>query len=169
MEKPAEHQVNSHKALGKKVQYVTGPSFKYPGQSPYTLTDGMLGSLKHNDGLWQGFQSENVEFTIDLGSSMDIQKISVNCLQNQDPWIFLPLNIDFEGSDDGSQFKEIGQSSIEFVKSDEVKTHRFEVNLAELQKYRYIKIVIRTIGKVPEWHWGAGGDAWIFIDEVTIL
>lgn len=169
MEKPAEHKVNFHKAVGKKVQYLTEPSFKYPGDSPYTLTDGMMGSLKHNDGLWQGFQDEKVEFVIDLGTSMDVKSIGINCLQNQNPWIFLPLMVEFQGSDDGSLFKEIGQSSLECSKNDEVKCHRFEVDLASPLKYRYLKVSIQTIGKVPEWHWGAGGNAWIFIDEVTVF
>ncbi len=33
---------------------------------------------------------------------------------------------------------------------------------------RYVKVIAKNFGKLPEWHQGAGGDAFIFIDEITI-
>ena len=33
---------------------------------------------------------------------------------------------------------------------------------------RYIKVKATNFGKLPAWHQGAGGDAFIFIDEITI-
>jgi hypothetical protein len=35
------------------------------------------------------------------------------------------------------------------------------------QKIRYIKIRAVNFGQLPEWHLGAGGDAFIFVDEIT--
>ena len=36
------------------------------------------------------------------------------------------------------------------------------------KKYRYIKIIAKKLGKLPEWHLGAGGKSWIFIDEIEV-
>ena len=33
---------------------------------------------------------------------------------------------------------------------------------------RYVKVKAYNFGKLPEWHQGFGGDAFIFIDEITI-
>ena len=33
---------------------------------------------------------------------------------------------------------------------------------------KYVKVKAYNFGKLPEWHQGAGGDAFIFIDEITI-
>ena len=33
---------------------------------------------------------------------------------------------------------------------------------------RYIKIVAKNFGKLPSWHAGEGGDAFIFVDELEI-
>ena len=33
---------------------------------------------------------------------------------------------------------------------------------------RYIKVFAKNYGKLPDWHLGAGGQAWIFVDEITI-
>ena len=36
------------------------------------------------------------------------------------------------------------------------------------QRARYIRIRAHNYGKIPSWHAGAGGDAWIFVDEIII-
>jgi hypothetical protein len=33
---------------------------------------------------------------------------------------------------------------------------------------RYIKVFAKNYGKIPKWHLGAGGNAYIFTDEVII-
>lgn len=33
---------------------------------------------------------------------------------------------------------------------------------------RYVKVIAYNSGKLPEWHQGYGGDAFIFIDEITV-
>jgi hypothetical protein len=35
-------------------------------------------------------------------------------------------------------------------------------------KARYIKVVAENVGKLPSWHGGAGLDAYVFVDEITI-
>jgi len=32
---------------------------------------------------------------------------------------------------------------------------------------RYLKIIAQNIGVCPEWHPGAGGKAWVFVDEIV--
>jgi len=33
---------------------------------------------------------------------------------------------------------------------------------------RYVRAVLRNSGKLPAWHLGAGGDSWVFADEVIV-
>jgi hypothetical protein len=33
---------------------------------------------------------------------------------------------------------------------------------------RYVRVKARTYGKLPSWHPGSGGDAWIFVDEIIV-
>ena len=35
-------------------------------------------------------------------------------------------------------------------------------------KARYIKVFAKNFGTIPEWHLGAGGEGFIFIDEIDI-
>jgi hypothetical protein len=36
------------------------------------------------------------------------------------------------------------------------------------QNARYIRIRAVNYGKIPTWHPGSGGDAWIFVDEIVV-
>ena len=33
---------------------------------------------------------------------------------------------------------------------------------------KYIKVKVENYGICPDWHLGAGGNAWLFVDELTI-
>ena len=38
----------------------------------------------------------------------------------------------------------------------------------ENTKAKYLKVIAKTVGKLPQEHPAAGSDAWIFVDEVII-
>jgi hypothetical protein len=46
-------------------------------------------------------------------------------------------------------------------------TQNLEAVVADV-KTRYVKIVGISMGKVPAWHPGAGGQSWIFCDEIWV-
>jgi hypothetical protein len=48
------------------------------------------------------------------------------------------------------------------------KLQNCEFNSATEINAKYIKVKAYNFGKLPEWHQGFGGDAFIFIDEITI-
>ena len=44
------------------------------------------------------------------------------------------------------------------------------VQISKLGKARFIKVIAKKIGKLPEWHLGAQhkGKSWLFVDEIQI-
>ena len=62
----------------------------------------------------------------------------------------------------------IGTETHKIDPKDELTQIRKFVLSNEKVKARYIKVKAYNFGKLPEWHQGAGGDAFIFIDEITI-
>jgi hypothetical protein len=36
------------------------------------------------------------------------------------------------------------------------------------QSARYVRVKAYNYGRIPDWHPGNGGEAWIFIDEILI-
>jgi hypothetical protein len=44
----------------------------------------------------------------------------------------------------------------------------FKSTLTKSVPSRFVKVKAYNFGKLPEWHQGVGGNAYIFVDEITI-
>ena len=75
------------------------------------------------------------------------------------------------GSTDGINFKPI--DTTQFVNNTQPSedTEIKKIFFKQVPKpYRYIKIIAKKLGKLPEWHLGYehDGRSWLFVDEITI-
>jgi len=70
-------------------------------------------------------------------------------------------------SNDGNNFTSAGIVKNTVADKSEIVIREFGVNLAKTTA-RYIKVVAKNYGKLPDWHLGAGGDSWLFIDEIVV-
>ncbi|WP_034061112.1 GH92 family glycosyl hydrolase [Lacinutrix jangbogonensis] len=134
------------------------------------LIDGILGTQDFRTGTWQGYFDTDLIATIDLGSVKTVNTVSVNFLQDQRSWIFLPTDIAVFGSKDGKTFKSISKNDfgpVVAVESPAIKSH--VVNKLN-SKFRFIKIIAKKLGQLPEWHLGYKDDgrSWLFVDEIII-
>ncbi len=163
-----EKSFQFHLAVGKKISYKKPYSPKYPAMGPGSLVDGMTGSNTFRDGFWQGFESVDFEAVVDLGKVMPVQAIECNFLQDVHSWIWLPLEIRYAISEDGKKFTEVAYITHDVpqkVQDPIVKSFR-EVLLNT--HARFISVFAKNIDKCPPWHPGAGGKAWIFVDEIKV-
>lgn len=163
----ADRPYVSHLAVGKSITLKNTPSIKYPGDREDSLIDGFRGSFDHTDGKWQGFEGEDLEALIDLGSFERIKKITCSFLQHQVSWIFLPETVEVGVSRDGDHFETIGRFR-EKTEADArtiVKEYPAEF---EVSSVRYVRVRAKNIGVCPGWHAGAGGKAWLFVDEIIV-
>jgi hypothetical protein len=89
-------------------------------------------------------------------------------MQDQPSWILMPESIEFESSLDGMHFKNVQTLINDVPKTEEQNTIiEYTVHLAP-EVCRYIRIRAKNPGILPEWHRGAGGQSWIFADEIRI-
>ncbi|MFY7728264.1 MAG: GH92 family glycosyl hydrolase [Flavobacterium sp.] len=131
------------------------------------LLDGIHGSTNWRKGDWQGYQAQDFEAVVDLQKLQDVHSISASFLQDTRAWIILPTRVEFFTSIDGVTYTAAGSTS------HTVDPHNYEVLVKELSttlnaKARYVKVKAYNFGTLPQWHQGAGGDAYIFIDEITV-
>lgn len=152
----------------KAPAYFTSYSEKYSASGDYSLVDGIEGSINYHDGKWQGFQGENLEVVIDLDSIQEISQISVGFLQAANFWIFYPEFVSFEFSEDGLDYSEAIAVKNEIPTSDPGSTKQIINKEIANTKGRYLKVKAKNIGICPTWHKGAGGKAWLFVDEIII-
>ncbi len=133
------------------------------------IIDGVNGDVNWRKGEWQGYQGQNFECTVNLGALQIVKSLSSNYLQDTRAWIVFPKEVEYFISKDGKKFTSVGKISNTVKAEDyEVQLKSFELILSKETKAHYIKVVAKNFGKLPDWHLGKDGDAFIFIDELDI-
>ena len=156
------------KALGANIELASHPNPKYIGGGSNSLIDEKCGSRYFNDGRWLGFQTDDLEATIDLKESTDIQSIQIGLLQDASSWIFYPTSIRVAFSNNAIDFSEEVEITLEeMIDMNKKKIKRVDILLNETY-VRFIKVKIKNRGTCPDWHPNKGGKAWLFIDEITV-
>ena len=133
------------------------------------LIDGIRGDKDWQKGEWQGYQGQDFEAIIDLGKLESIHSFTAGFLQDTRSWILMPTKVEFYASTDNINFGLVSSVNNTVAPEDLTsQTKDFTSNLTKLVSAKYIKIKAINFGKLPQWHQGFGGDAFIFIDEINI-
>ena len=157
----------------KPNQYSINIKSKYNPQyhagGPEGLLDGILGTENWRKGDWQGYQSQDFEAVVDLQDVKSITEISARFLQDQRSWILIPTKVDYYISEDNVNFTffDSVKNTLD-PKVEENTIVNFTSNETKGKKARYVKVIAENFGKLPDWHQGFGGDAFIFLDEIMI-
>jgi predicted alpha-1,2-mannosidase len=132
------------------------------------LIDGIFGTENWRKGDWQGYQSQDFEAVVDLQTTQEVTELSANFLQDSRSWILMPSKVDYYTSLDNVNFtlvKTIENTFDPKITDNKIIAFKTVINPTNA---KYIKVKACNFGKLPEWHQGFGGDAFIFIDEITI-
>ena len=151
------------KSTGKQISLVNQPHENYGIGGSFTLVDGMKGNPSKFGRDWLGFWGKDLIATIDLGKLEITSKISLNVLKSEGSWIYFPKQIEFLISNDGVNFE-----SIKIISQSEIEeaNGRIVQNISE--KAKYIKVIAKNLGKIPDGSPGAGSNSWLFVDEISI-
>jgi len=71
-------------------------------------------------------------------------------------------------SSDNVNFTRVADIKTDIAPEDLDSKMRDYVQAISPVKARYIRVHAYNLGKIPVWHPGAGGDAFIFVDEILI-
>jgi hexosaminidase len=152
---PAAYNIDMHKALGKKVNYLQKYNSSYPAAGTASLTDGQKGGLTYGDGFWQGFTND-IELVIDLEKEMEIQEVRANFMQLTGPGVYMPLFTAISVSNDGIHYTD-PQKDVNTINEKDpaliFKTFKMQVNG---WRGRYLKFFAKN---------QAG---FLFVDEVVV-
>jgi hypothetical protein len=159
--------VVAHAGVGARVTLATPPSPLYPGAGAAALTDGRVGTKDHADGRWLGFRGLPLDATVDLGAPRTVRGVSVDCLRNQQAWIFLPFRIELSVSVDGTHWEVVARREEPVVRSDAIVARSRSVP-APGRPVRYLRVVAHPVDPLPAWHAGAGQPGWVFVDEIIV-
>jgi len=149
------------------VKVLSSYSTQYTGGGDNAIIDGIRGTTNFASGEWQGVQG-NYEAVIDLKRETEIKLLGGSFVQAAGPWIWMPDRIDFDVSNDGINFTKAAEIKPNFPQREMTPTAKEFTQTITPTKARYVRIRAYNFGKIPSWHLGAGGDPWIFVDEVII-
>jgi hypothetical protein len=148
-------------------------SDQYTGGGDFALIDGIRGTTNWTSGAWQGYWGKDLVAVVDLGKPQMVSKLGAGFLQEAGSWIWMPRAVSFELSLDGHNFR-----TVVTIPNDVPDGSDPSVNVGTLakdfvknitrQEARYVRMTAVNFGKIPAWHPGHGGNAWIFADEIII-
>jgi hexosaminidase len=155
-----------NKATGKKVSITAPPNSKYPGQGgAFSLVNGVYSQKGLSYPDWLGWVGDDLEATIDLGKTTSFDSVRIHTLDQNGSWIYLPQYVEVLTSNDGNTFTLVGKSST-FV-GDTLTMGWINVTTLK-QSTRFIKVVAKNYGLIPDGKPGAGNKAWLFADEIQV-
>lgn len=141
---------------------------QYTAGGKLALIDGVHGDVNWRKGEWQGYQGQNFEAVIDFKSPQDMNQLSSTYLQDSRAWILMPKKVEYYASMNGKDYILLSTVNNTVDPKDEtVQLKDFSADILPTQA-RYLKVKAYYYGKLPEWHQGAGGEAYIFIDEISV-
>jgi hexosaminidase len=153
------------KSTAKKITITKTPSGNYPGQGAFSLVNGIWSKKGLANPDWLGFIGDDIEATIDMGKGASYSSVKMHTLNQNGSWIYLPQYVEVFVSADGKKFTSVGKGN-EFVK-DTLTMGWITVNFPS-QTARFIKVVAKNYGLIPEGQPGGGNRAWIFADELQV-
>jgi len=147
------------------IKSVYNPQYTAGGDDG--LIDNIRGENDFRLGGWQGYQGQDFEAVVDLGKIQSIHKIAAGFLQDVNSWIWFPTEVEYAVSADGKEFKIVDTIKNTFSDKDYTVTKK-DFSSTLNTSCRYVRVKAKNYGMIPSWHLGAGGEAFIFIDEIII-
>lgn len=150
------------------VQLTSSFAPEYPARGAATLTDGASGyrDFSYN---WLCFYGVPMEAVVDLGRTTAIRSVSLHFLDDPRHWIFTPERAEVWASADGTDYRKVGEKI--WGRPEE----HYELSIAQAEftftgpvSCRYLKVIARDLGALPEWRSRAGKKPMLACDEIWV-
>ncbi len=139
----------------------------YTAGGPEALIDGIIGTTNWKTGEWQSYYDQDFEAVVEFKQPKKISYVGAHVLQDISPWIMFPSGIDVAISNDGKFFEPLLTNTKENAAEDKpaaVETLGGDVKATA----KFVRIRLKSGGKLPAWHESAGYPSHLFIDEIII-
>ena len=149
-----------------KIRFEKPPK-KYGKPDGSQLIDGEFGSEIFRDGKWTGINEEDLVMTFDLGEIKKVHQVQLSTLTATSSWRFPPSSISVTIGMNQEDMVQVVKATYGQLKGEQKRINRHELEFSRV-KGRFVKVIVRNYGKLPDWHEGTGKLPWIFVDEINI-
>jgi len=157
-----------HDAVGRSVLAMTKPDPRFNLGGTAGLVDGEL--LTADWGWkWLAYIQRDFEAVIDLGSVIPIQQLGLTCMQQVFHGMYLPTEVEFAVSTDNSTFTPAGTAKPDVAPAVAGPlTKALLTSTPEATRGRYVRVHAHNRAVIPAGLEGAGGKAWLMVDEILV-
>ena len=144
-----------------------------PGEA--ALIDGVRGDVDWRKGEWFGLQGQDFSVLVSPPVAKRFKRLEIDfsLLHDQRSWITYPKRVEMylikaNGEEwlaawsDYDEIEDIPAEIMHWRTDYRHQGHRMRPKIAG------IRFVFKNAGPLPDWHLGAGGETFIFIDEISI-
>jgi hexosaminidase len=161
-----EKHIEFSRATGKKIRLTTEPGSNFPGEGgAFGLVNGILSEKGQNSSEWLGWQGEDLEAIIDLGSMQKVSHVDVHVLTARGSQPCKPQFLEVSTSTSGAKYDPVGRST-EII-NDSLNMGRLALDFSPLTT-RFIIVKVKNFGTIPDGMPGAGNKAWLYADEIQV-
>jgi len=168
----SERYVAIHKGLQKIAKLNSEFSTyrpQYAASGLNALADGIIGGKSYADGTWQGYWGHDIDVVFDLGKTTSLTTFRTRFFQDIFDWIMSPGSVEIYTSKNGRDFVLNRTLTVPNVSYSSSAKGVFSVECDNLSiKARYVRVVIKNGGNLPEWHQAKGQPSYIFCDEIIL-
>ena len=153
--------------VADSIRFAQAPNPQYSGKSKM-LFDGKLGDSNFKSGKWLGFKETPFEGFLYFNTPITLSKVTINSLIDIGSYIMPAQQIEVWGGTSASNLtllKTINPSQPTKIESSHLQG--FECSFSPKQ-VTVMKLVGKSVQKLPPWHPGKGDKGWFFIDEVFL-
>lgn len=157
-----------HDAVGCRVLSMTESDPRFNQQGPAGLVDGVLSEADWACS-WLAYVERDFEAVLDLGSIMPIRQLGIVCMQQVFHGMYLPGEVMFDVSEDGSMFVLAGHVKPDIAPEVEGPfAQTLLTSVPEGTRGRYVRIHAVNKRTIPAGLLGAGAKAWLMVDEILV-
>jgi hypothetical protein len=159
------------------VVLMTPPDKKYKGTGGKTIVDLEKGDINNfGNEKWLGYRENAMEAMLFFGKPIEVKTVIISALKDISGYVLPPASVEVWGGKDENNLKLLNKTiPAQITKESQTKAKDF-VNTENLvincnfkpTEVKFIKLLLKPVGKLPQWHPGKKEKAWIFVDEVFV-
>jgi uncharacterized membrane protein len=153
--------------MADSIRLAFAPNPQYTGKAKM-LFDGKLGDKNFKSGKWLGFKETIFEGYAYFNQPITVSKVTFSSLIDIGSYIMPAQELQVWGGSSPSDLVLLKTlNPKQPTKGEPIFLHGFECSFNPKQ-VKILKLVGKSIQKLPTWHPGKGDKGWFFIDEVFL-
>ncbi|WP_316814529.1 FN3 associated domain-containing protein [Pedobacter nyackensis] len=150
------------------IIFLLPPDDKYKSGTAKVFSDLEFGDYDINSGKWIGVRNNNLETLLFFKQPVNLQTVSLNVMRNLPSYVLAPVAVEVWGGAEKDKLRLLSSVKPEPTKEGDPQALMEIAARFKSQNVSYLKIVVKNLKKLPDWHPGKGQPAWVFIDEILL-